>query len=302
MRDSGGVPSRVLATVISYNPGPDFETNLRALREQVESVVVVDNGSSHVGFVEDAVRRTGCRLISNSENLGIAAALNQAVKIARDGGFEWVATFDQDSLIEPGAVAGLLDLYRDHPEREGIGIMTMGHRDRVTGRDCYFPRDVIAETPEWRSLRTAITSGSVIRTEVFNQLGGFEEKLFIDCVDHEFCLRCRSHGLLVIEGRRQSMSHSLGETAVRKLGSIPIPVSNHSATRRYYITRNQLEVSTKYLLTDFSWSSRGLYHLAGGSIVTLAFESDKLRKLQAMFAGALDFALRRFGPRRPSRA
>jgi rhamnosyltransferase len=158
---------------------------------------------------------------------------------------------DQDSLIEPGALAGLLDLYRDHPECERIGIMTMGHRDPVTGRDCYFPRDVITETPEWRSLRTAITSGSIVRTDVFRRVGGFEEKLFIDCVDHEFCLRCRSHGLLVIEGRRQSMSHSLGETAVRKLGSIPVPVSNHSATRRYYITRNQLEVSRKYLPDGF---------------------------------------------------
>jgi GT2 family glycosyltransferase len=47
--------------------------------------MVVDNGSSNLEFVESAAHHTGCRLVSNKDNLGIAAALNQAVKIAHDG-------------------------------------------------------------------------------------------------------------------------------------------------------------------------------------------------------------------------
>jgi len=291
----------VMAAVVTFQPGGDLRANLSALRGQIETVVVIDNGSANHADVASAVAATGCRLVSNGANLGIAAALNAAVRIARSEGFEWLATFDQDSLIPLGAVAGLLDVAASHPASERIGIVAMSHRDRAAGRDYHRGWDVIEATPTWRSVRTTITSGSFIRVRAFDGVGVFDEQLFIDSVDHDVCLRCRRRGLLVIEARDQVMAHSIGAVTVRNVLGRRVVWTNHSPDRRYYITRNTLEVVRRNLAGDFAWAAYALFDLSRVSLTVLVFEKQRLAKAWAILAGAGDFLLRRFGPRRPAR-
>ena len=292
------VDPSILAVVVTYNPDADLGRNLEALRAQAGAVVVVDNGSADFAAVERTALKAGCRVIGNGANLGVATALNQAARLARAEGFEWLATFDQDSLIEPGALAGLLELHQIHPRREAIAVLAMSRRDRATGRDYHHAWDTLEETPLWRSVRTTITSGAMVRTEVFETVGLFDDRLFIDSVDHEFCLRCRRHGLLVIEGRLQLMDHSVGAGTEHRFLGWRAVCANHSPTRRYYITRNQLHVCGRYLRVDFVWSGLGLVALAGDSLAVLLHEKDRPAKVAAMLEGARDALFRRFGPRR----
>src|SRR3954454_15529715 len=100
----------VLAVIVSYNPGPDFPENLRALRAQVDDVVVVDNASSDFEGGGRAWAAGGCRILANESNLGIAAALNQGVGEALLAGADWLATLDQDSRVPDGAILRLLEV------------------------------------------------------------------------------------------------------------------------------------------------------------------------------------------------
>ncbi len=290
-------PPQILAAVVTYNPDGDLKRNLSALRAQVDAVTVIDNGSANLRDVERAALETGCELVRNGANLGIAAALSQAARLAQARGYAWLATFDQDSLLMPDAIAALLNVLDGHPERDRIAVMAMTRRDRGTGRDYHFRWDILNQTPVWQSVRTTITSGSLVRVAAFDDVGLFDDALFIDSVDHEFCLRCRSHGWLVIEARARLMDHSIGASTEHSFLGYPITCMNQSPTRRYYITRNQLEVCRRYALKDFVWSLTGLYVLAGGSVLTVIYEPDRWAKFTAMLAGARDFALRRFGPR-----
>ena len=113
----------VLAAVITFHPGADLVHNLKALRRQVATVLVIDNGSADFASVERAALATECQVMRNRDNLGIAAALNQAADLARAQGYAWLATFDQDSAVPNGALAGLLAVYASHPDRERIAIM-----------------------------------------------------------------------------------------------------------------------------------------------------------------------------------
>ena len=287
----------VLATVVTFHPGADLVHNLGALRRQVAAVLVIDNGSADFASVERAALAAGCQVMRNPDNLGIAAALNQAADLARAQGYAWLATFDQDSAVSTGALAGLLAVYTSHPDRERIAIMAMSHRDRATGRDYQRPSDVLAETPQWRSVRTTITSGSLVRCEALDRVGRFDERLFIDGVDHDFCLRCRRAGLLVIEGSEQVMDHSLGAVSLHRLLGRTIACTNHSPTRRYYITRNSLELSARYAAFDWVWSLRNAVHLIDANLSALTFEERRGAKAKAMIQGAWDFAIRRLGPR-----
>jgi rhamnosyltransferase len=290
--------ANVLIAVVTYNPGPELIANLRALRSEAPSVVIIDNASSDQAFIDEAVASAQCSLVGNPANLGIAAALSQAAAIAQQQGFEWLATFDQDSLVRPGAIAALLDLYAEHPKRENIAIMALSHRDRATGGDYQGRIDTLEDAATWRSVRQTITSGSLVRCAVFSVVGTFDDSLFIDAVDIEFCLRCRRAGYLVIEGKQLTMDHSVGNaTKYVSFGKLQIWTYNHPPQRRYYITRNNLEVVRRYIWFDALWSLYTLAYTIGSSLFVVIFEPRRAEKVRAILEGIRDFAMRRFGPR-----
>jgi rhamnosyltransferase len=288
--------TNVLAAVVTYNPGEDLIVNLEALAAQAD-VCVVDNGSRNVAAVEAAVRRAGCRAIFNAQNLGIAAALNQAARIGEAEGFEWLATFDQDSLVAEGAITRLLDMYALHARRERIAILAMARRDRGTGRDYQAAWSILEDTPSWRSVRSSITSGSLIKLSVLRSVGGFDETLFIDSVDHDICLQCRKAGYLVIEDKSTVMAHSLGVSTSHSLFGRAFCITDYPPTRHYYIVRNLLEMVVRAVRYDMTLATRAFVHLLIGIVKVVVFERGRGPKLAAMAEGGRDFLLRRFGPR-----
>ena len=220
----------------------------------------------------------------------------KAVGLARSEGFGWLATFDQDSLIPPGAFAGLLDIHRRHPQREQIAILALPHRDRATGQATLHAWSTLEQAAEWTSLRDVITSGCLIALTTFAQVGLFDERLFIDAVDLDFSLRCRERGLLIIEGRSTPMAHSLGQIQEHCWLFLRVRTTNHSPQRRYFITRNHLYVFFRYRKVDWRWAWLGLMVLLLESVAVVAFERQRWQKARAICHGLADFLRRRFGP------
>lgn len=287
----------ILAAVVTWRPDAGLGARLAALGPQADHLLVIDNGSPDIRRIRAAAGAAGGRVIANRTNLGMAAALNQAAVAARKAGCEWLAAFDQDSLVPAGALAELLDLWEAHPERERIGVLALSRRDVASGRDYHRSGDILTETADWRSVRTAITSGSLIRADLVEALGGFDERLFIDGVDHEFCLRARAAGWLVVESRRTIMDHALGAIEAKRLLGQAGPVSNHAPDRRFYITRNTLEICLRRPHLDPLWRRRALAHLAKESLVVALVEGQRAAKIAAMAEGVWRFAAGRFGPR-----
>ena len=285
----------ILAIVITYEPDETLLQNLLALRGQISDVIVVDNGSGNIGVIEGVTTHTGCRLIRNGSNFGVAHALNQGAAIAMAEGFSWLATFDQDSQVTPGMIPGLLALYKSHPMKNEIGVLVAFHRDRATGGNYDNPGDVIADNGDWMLMRTTITSGNMVSVAALRKTGAFDDTLFIDFVDHDFNMRCRQNGFLIVGAKRQILLHSLGHTTLHRLLGRQIICSNHSALRRYYMTRNQLEIYTRYAAFEPLWCAKGLWHLLIGSILVLIYERDRFKKLRGMIKGVCHFVLRRFG-------
>ena len=87
------------AVVILFNPGRSLVDRLMAISEQVDQIILVDNGSNPgtLAVLRQAIEKRRITLIENFENVGVAAALNQGIRKAQDEEFEWVLTLDQDS-------------------------------------------------------------------------------------------------------------------------------------------------------------------------------------------------------------
>lgn len=288
--------ARVLAVVVTYQPAPDLARHLGTVHGQADALLVVDNGSTNAPFVQACAAELGASCVLNERNEGIASALNQAVEHARAGRYDWLAMFDQDSALPEDMVRGLLDLVATHPERERVAVVAASYRDRNLPDEPVNDRNVLSEGPHWRLMRSLITSGSLVRVDTFARVGLFDERLFIDFVDHDHCLRLRRQGWLLLQSKDIVLGHAIGRQSTHRLLGRTVHCSNHSAARRYYFTRNQLEFYRRYGRDEPRWVLNGLLNLAVTTVLIVLFEAQKCAKLAAVGRGLWHFVIRRFGP------
>lgn len=286
---------RVLAVVVTYRPAPDLARHLREVGCQSNALVVVDNGSPDWQWIEALTTELGGTFVRNERNEGIARALNQGVELAQAGGYRWLAMFDQDSSLPPDMINGLLKLVASHPEHKRIAVVAASYRDRNLAGHQRNDGNVLSEDSRWRSMRTLITSGSLVRVDTFSSVGRFDESLFIDFVDHDQCHRLRRNGWLLVQSRDIVLAHAIGRQSTHRFLWRTVHCTNHSPTRRYYMTRNQLEFYRRCWREEPEWALRGLLNLALTSALVVLYERQRAAKMAAMARGLWHFATRRFG-------
>jgi GT2 family glycosyltransferase len=106
----------VSVTIVTYNSGRFIKRCLESVLEQKYvgmEVVVVDNASTD-GTVDILEQFTdSCRIFYNDENIGFAAAQNQAIRLAQG---EWVLTLNPDVLLLPDFIQALVDAGQMDPK------------------------------------------------------------------------------------------------------------------------------------------------------------------------------------------
>lgn len=282
----------VSAIIVSYNPSLDVLENIAALRSQVDSIVIVDNGSSAqpVTMLRGGRSELDFELIESGCNLGIAVALNLGVREVKARGCFWVVLFDQDSTVEPGFIQLLRKSYEDSADPSQIGIVCPTYIDRQTGITLPLPRSKTGE------ILATPTSGSLIPTSLFDRLGAFNESLFMDYVDVEFSLRSRRAGYKIVQSTEAVLHHSMGRTTRHRLFGRWFTSTNHSAARRYYITRNRLWLLGCFL-RDWSWSFKEARRAVLETIKIVLVENDRLAKMKSIMLGFADALVGRLGKR-----
>ena len=115
------------------------------------------------------------------------------MKWAQSEGYDWVALFDQDSTPPPAFIDTMLRAYDTSCRRDRIALLVPRYIDSRRG----IP--LSATYTDNGSLQVAMTSGSLMPISIVCQEGWFEDRLFIEVVDYEYCLRLRSSGYLVEE-------------------------------------------------------------------------------------------------------
>jgi rhamnosyltransferase len=276
------VTQSVCAVIVTYNPAATLVDNVVAVATQVGKVVVIDNGSSAstATYLQHLETKLRCHVIRNHQNLGISAALNLGAKYAIEGGFDWISTFDQDSQVCEGFISKMLEVYRRASHPEGVALIAPKYVDRETGVEVRLRRASNGE------ILATMTSGSMIPSKVIARLGFFDETLYMDGVDKEFCLRARREGMFIIQSPAVLL-HSLGRTTYHRLFGLRFGATNHSARRRYYITRNGLRLLIRYA-KDWPWAWREIRWMLCDAAKIILVEDDKWKKFRAMMAGSAD--------------
>jgi rhamnosyltransferase len=277
---------------VTFHPGPDLKASLASLLPQVGAVVVVDNGSCPADLPDttDPAWEGRVEIVANGENRGQGTALNQGLRRASERGFSWALTLDQDSSPLSNLVDAAARAFQAHPRRERVAAIGAAVVDP--------PGPTPAPTDAYRPMTAVITSGTLHSIPAWERLGGFREDYFIDCVDTEFCLRARAHGLEVVAATEAALVHGIGTPSrKRAMGRWMMP-TNHSPLRRYYVTRNRLSFWRRYARTDGRFVLTDMRQSIREWIGIAFAETDRAAKLGAILAGSRDAVLGRFGPRR----
>lgn len=278
---------KVAAIIVSYNPDSNLFDSINLLLNQVEKVIIVDNGSKekYVKYIK-SINEDKIEIILNKENLGIATALNIGVRKVLENGYEWILTMDQDSKASPDMVKKMFNVYNSINREERKDILSI------------FPNFVderiqsIEENSNMNSYEYVdadITSGNLLRKEVFEKVGFFDDSLFIDLVDTDFCMRLNEKGIKMIKIRDAVLYHSLGESKTIKgiLGSFN--TSNHSALRRYYMTRNRFYIWEKYKGLNSFTLNRDKKLFKKEFVKIILGEKDKVNKIKMVLRGYKDY-------------
>ena len=282
----------VCAVIVTFFPDLGLEERIQVLLPQIGTLVIVDNTpaeecSPRFASLKDNNPRI--YVIENHKNLGIAAALNQGLNFAIESGHKWILTLDQDTQCYSDMVSTLLDVYKIcKPKPAVIGS---NYYDSQNNR----LKVPAGEAGEYLVKKTVITSGSLIDANLAQAIGGFREDYFIDQVDHEFCLRARTHGYWVVITRKPAMAHSVGNTGgvrVPFLGALP----KHPPLRKYYIARNTVITVSTYWRQEPRWCLRRFARLMLGLGHMAILEENRIAKVRAFVAGVADGLLHRLGP------
>lgn len=287
---------RVCAVVVAYHPGPEVPAHLAALASQVERLIVVDNAATP-GSRTLLTAAAAVDYLANTDNRGIAAALNQGVARALAAGCDWVATFDQDSLVPPGYIAGLLAARERAPDAGSVAVLAPLYRDRNLGF-LFSPAVPLDGGRGDVPVSVTATSGNLVSAAALRAVGGFRADYFIDCVDFEFCLRCRRAGWRVLEVRSVVLEHAAGRWQQRRWLWRRPRFNDYPADRRYYQARNRVELYRDYAGFDPRWIARDAWGYACDFLKLLLFCTDRGPKFWAVLAGFRDGLDGRMGPRR----
>ncbi|HEV2858544.1 MAG TPA: glycosyltransferase family 2 protein [Solirubrobacterales bacterium] len=202
--------STVAVVIPSWNSLALLPRCLGSLRDQgVElETLVVDNGSSDGTIAY--LKREGVPHLALPENVGFARAMNLGV--ARVGA-EAVLALNADTVVEPGAVAVLLAALEADAELGGVQPRILqleeGERD-AEGARLYSAGQAL--TPDGRAVELGAGeeqrpgyleerdvfgvcgAACLLRRELFDQLGGYDERYFAFYEDVDLNARAQAAG------------------------------------------------------------------------------------------------------------
>ncbi|MEJ2697615.1 MAG: glycosyltransferase family 2 protein [Candidatus Sulfobium sp.] len=294
---------KVCAVIVTYNTGKSVAESVAGILGQVDHLIVIDNGSEAVtiGILETLANKNSSRvsIIRNERNVGLAHALNQGVELGLSLGADWILTLDHDSYPAADMVNKMLSVYEDLSHKENVAVVAPKPVDRsATFEPSFFKFGSFKFTICCGNKRfiepdIVITSGSMTKASVFREVGLFQSRFFIDCIDYEFCLRLRNRKYRIIVACEALLGHRLGKMSQIKFLGGRLTPTNHPPERWYYMARNRVYIYRNY------WKNFWFIYLDMVSFIkevmkVILLESNKARKVANIFRGLFDGALNRF--------
>lgn len=245
-------------------------------------LVVVDNASQSGERPTLAALPAGAVLIQNSDNIGFAAANNQA---AQDADTPFLIFLNPDAFPKPDWFEHLIDAALRHPDAGAIGS-TQVRAEAETTLDG--AGDVLhASGLAYRSLFgkmhralpplgetfAACAAAMLVRKDAFDACGGFDANYFCFFEDIDLCFRMRLLGWRVLQSPDAVVAHVSGGASTATFAN-------------YHGARNRVWTFIKCMPPALFWPLLPVHLLANIAAVSAAlFKGQGLAAVRGFAAG-----------------
>lgn len=187
---------------LSYRSGDNIERCLSALVAQDAEIIHADNGGD-LDMAALAGKFPTVRQIANPVNFGFAVGMNRAV--AQSAG-EWIGLINPDAFVDAGWLEAMKAAIAKYPDVKLFTSLQRdaGHPDRLDGAgDALtffgFPYRAgighkVPADMEIAEVFAPCGAAMLIRRDLWEQLGGFDEDFFCYCEDADLGFRARLLG------------------------------------------------------------------------------------------------------------
>jgi hypothetical protein len=241
---------RVSIVITTYNKKRDVLKCVRSLKElnyQNYEIIVVDNGSTD--GTSEAIRQDfpDVKLITGDKNLGVTGGQNLGIKHSNG---EYIFFFDHDLIASRNilselvvvmqgdsdiGLAGPIIYYYGDPNRVWAAGTSI---DLTTGKVSF---NAVGQTDRgqfFRAMEVQVLPIYMVRREVFNRIGLFDDIYFLVYEDTDFCIRAKRAGYRIVCVPEAKVWHMV--PLDRRTDEIKL------MSRTYYIARNRIIFMRKH--------------------------------------------------------
>lgn len=260
---------KILAIVVTYYPEKELlEKNISAFIDNVDKVLIWENTPKADREKFRYVKHEKVEYHGDGIN-SISHALNYAWHYAKDNGFDYVLAMDQDSV------------FVDFNSYLAATIYNPSAPKGIWGPNAY-----AFTYTGFRENEKMFTSGMLIKIDLLNQLGGWNELFAIDCVDDELCLKAGQLGIGKYILGDVKLVHRLGNPQIVTYRGWKINLRNDSPSRLYSIYKSHV-LMCRLFPDAKSYRAESKSFWGKNVIYILMFEKKKVQKLFAIFRGIL---------------
>jgi N-acetylglucosaminyl-diphospho-decaprenol L-rhamnosyltransferase len=189
---------RTRIVVVTYNAGAFVDAAIDSALGQSRAceVVVVDNASTDGSVERLRARYPNVAIVARSENSGFAHAVNAGVRLDTGNRPDFVALLNPDALALPDWIETMTAWMDARTIDLASSVVSAGDSTYFAGGS-WRPFLGLAQTHfAFAGERAQWVSGCamVVRSELFERIGGFDEDYFLYSEDVDFSMRAAAAG------------------------------------------------------------------------------------------------------------
>ena len=244
---------RPFAVTVNWNRADDTVECVRSLLQgnRGMEVIVVDNGSTDGSAETLRNAFPGLEVLVNEENLGYVKGVNAGIRRALEIGATHVLLMNNDAVASPGMAEVLMKAFDDLPRAGVVGPKIFyygtermwfngGHFNHTLGLSTHPLMDLMDDGGDQSRQVDFITGcAMMVRSEVFLDIGLFDEDFEIYAEDLDLCLRARERGYEIWLVPQAMAEHKVSLSTGVVGSNLMTPY------RSYYYGRNMLMLVRK---------------------------------------------------------
>ena len=282
--------TKFAALVILYNYDEQCLENMKTYSDGLDVIFVFDNSTKKDSELEIKLKAMDkIYYIDGHGNQGLSYAINIVAHKAIKMGFQWLITFDQDSFAYNNILEQMKEFIESSTDINQIGIISptikigMMKFKEVENKISY---------NEW-----VIQSGALHNLAAYLDVKGYNEKLFIDQVDIEYCIRLTQKGYKIVKLNHAILMHNTQDDHIKLLRfkGKKVIINKFSPMRYYYFLRNNLYCAKKYKNINTHYYAQLRRNIKVLVWNTLPYETDIMPRLKAVIAAYIDYKTGKMG-------